>query len=87
MKFKSELTEQASYNIPSGAIVQAAYLGEFRFRGVVMESRCKLNGKKQYVIKLLQDLKLPFKNTGYKIGHNLAVDNDCVICYDVNFKY
>lgn len=85
MEFISELTELESYNIPDGSIVEAAYLGKFKFLGIVVNSRAKYGTKKCYYVVLLNDMHLPFCDRVYYKGQQLSVDNDEIIGYAMEF--
>jgi hypothetical protein len=69
-----QITEQRSYNIQIGEVVEAIYCGH-QVLGEVVDSRCKYGTDKQYSIELLHDISFPWSGSDRKKGDILLVTN------------
>lgn len=69
---KSNITEQQSYNIDNGKVVQVNYC-DYVVMGIVVDSRCMYGVRKQYTIELMHSVDMGFTYK-YKF-ERILVDN------------
>ena len=70
----SYLTEQQSYNVQIGEVVEAIYCGQ-QVIGKVVDTRCMYGSRKQYTIELLGEVYFEWSGSDRKKGDTILVTN------------